>query len=292
MRRTCYGRDDDTPAIIFRNERGERRELSWRQLRSEVARIASGLKKLGIKPGDRVAGYLPNVPETVIAMLATTSVGAIWSSCSPDFGASAVVDRFGQIKPRVLFAADGYFYAGKTIDRMPVLREICKHITSIEGVVLVPYVRPDLAADKFAHAVAVQGLRQCRRASVVRAAAVRAAGVHFVFLRHDGRAQVHRAQCRRRADSTAERTHPAHGHGSAGSIFLFHHLRLGDVERAGERPRHRRHDRAVRRRTAAAGSAHPVAPGVRRTHHDLRHQPTIPCDMRTARHTARARNST
>lgn len=145
-------RDDDTPAIIFRNERGERRELSWRQLRSEVARIAAGLKKLGIKPGDRVGGYLPNVPETVIAMLAATSVGAIWSSCSPDFGASAVVDRFGQIKPRVLFATDGYFYAGKTVDRMPVVAEICTSITSIENVVLVPYVRPDLTTDKSAHA--------------------------------------------------------------------------------------------------------------------------------------------
>jgi acetoacetyl-CoA synthetase len=146
-------RDDDTPAIIFRNERGERRELSWRQLRSEVARVAAGLKKLGVKQGDRVAGYLPNVPEAVIAMLATTSMGAIWSSCSPDFGASAVVDRFGQIKPRVLFATDGYFYAGKAVDRLPVLSEICKHITSIEGVVLVPYVHPDLTANKIAHGV-------------------------------------------------------------------------------------------------------------------------------------------
>lgn len=146
-------RDDDSPAIIFRNERGERRELSWRQLRSEVARIASGLKKLGIKRGDRVAGYLPNVPEAVVAMLATTSIGAIWSSCSPDFGASAVVDRFGQIKPRILFATDGYFYAGKSIDRLSVLEDVCRHITSIEGVVLVPYLRPDLNADKFAHAV-------------------------------------------------------------------------------------------------------------------------------------------
>lgn len=146
-------RDGDTPAIIFRNERGDRRELSWKQLRSEVARIAAGLKKLGVKRGDRVAGYLPNVPETVIAMLATTSVGAIWSLCSPDFGASAVVDRFGQIKPRVLFAADGYFYAGKTVDRLPVLEQIRKQITSIECVVLVPYVRPDLAVEKSAHAV-------------------------------------------------------------------------------------------------------------------------------------------
>lgn len=145
--------DDDTPAIIFRNERGQRRELSWQQLRCEVARIADGLKRAGVKQGDRVAGCLPNIPETIIAMLATTSMGAIWSSCSPDFGASALADRFGQIKPRILIAADGYQYAGKTIDCLPVLEAICNQIPSIEGVVLVPYLREDLSTDKFAPTV-------------------------------------------------------------------------------------------------------------------------------------------
>src|SRR5687767_7060637 len=120
--------DDDSPAIISRNEGGRRRELSWRQLRSEVARIADGLRGAGVKEGDRVAGYLPNIPEAVIAMLATTSVGAIWSLCSPDFGASAVADRFGQIKPRLLIAADGYQYAGKTIDCLPVIAAVCEQI--------------------------------------------------------------------------------------------------------------------------------------------------------------------
>jgi acetoacetyl-CoA synthetase len=144
-------RDDDTPAIIFRNERGQRRELSWRQLRSEVARIADGLKKSGVKRGDRVAGYLPNLPETVIAMLATTSMGAIWSSCSPDFGVSAVTDRFAQIKPHVLFAADGYQYAGKNLDCRPVIAELCKQIPCIQTVVLVPYLSQDPTSDKPAH---------------------------------------------------------------------------------------------------------------------------------------------
>jgi acetoacetyl-CoA synthetase len=139
--------DGDGPAIIFRNERGQRRELSWRQLRDEVARVADGLRRAGIKQGDRVAGYLPNIPESVIAMLATTSVGAIWSLCSPDFGASAVADRFGQIKPRLLIAADGYQYAGKTIDCLPVIAAVCEQIPSIEGVVLVPYLRENLSAD-------------------------------------------------------------------------------------------------------------------------------------------------
>jgi acetoacetyl-CoA synthetase len=133
-------RDDDSPAIIFRNERGERRQLSWRELRRETARIADGLRAAGVKPGDRVAGYLPNLPETVIAMLATASLGAVWSSCSPDFGVSGVLDRFGQIAPKVLFAADGYRYAGKTLDCMATVRAVKQKIASIERVVLVPYL--------------------------------------------------------------------------------------------------------------------------------------------------------
>lgn len=140
--------DDDSIAIIFRNESGQRRELTRGQLRSEVARVAEGLKQAGVKADDRVAGYLPNIPETVIAMLATVSIGAIWSSCSPDFGASAVVDRFGQIKPRVLFAVDGYQYAGKTLDCLPTIAAVCKQISSIERVVLVPYLHPDVSADQ------------------------------------------------------------------------------------------------------------------------------------------------
>ncbi len=111
-------RDDEHAAIVFLNERGTRRQISHRQLRAEVARIAAGLRATGVGPGDRVAGYLPNLPETTIAMLATASLGAIWSSCSPDFGAHGVLDRFGQIAPKVLFTADGYFYAGKTFDSL------------------------------------------------------------------------------------------------------------------------------------------------------------------------------
>jgi acetoacetyl-CoA synthetase len=147
-------RDGDTPAIIFRNERGQRREVSWSQLRRETARIADGLRAAGVQPGDRVAGYLPNIPETVIAMLAATSIGAVWSSCSPDFGLSGVLDRFGQITPKVLFAADGYRYAGKTIDCMPIVRAVKEKIASIERVVLVPYQSERPALDTIDGAVA------------------------------------------------------------------------------------------------------------------------------------------
>jgi len=133
-------RDDDAVAIVFRNERGVRRELSFRQLRAEVARVASGLKELGVVAGDRVVGFVPNVPEATIAMLATASLGAIWSSCSPDFGVSGIVDRFGQITPKVLFTADGYTYAGKVIDCIATVRTVAETITSIAHVVVIPYL--------------------------------------------------------------------------------------------------------------------------------------------------------
>jgi acetoacetyl-CoA synthetase len=139
-------RDDGYPALVFVNERGTRRALSYRELRSEVGRIATGLRELGIGPGDRVAGFVPNLPESVIAMLATTSLGAAWTSCSPDFGINGVLDRFGQVAPRVLFTADGYFYNGKTLDCLAPVRGVLEQLPSVERVVVIPYVNaaPDL----------------------------------------------------------------------------------------------------------------------------------------------------
>ena len=136
------------PAIVFRNEIGLRREWSWEALRSEVGRLAAGLREAGVGPGDRVAGFMPNLPETVAAMLAAASVGATWSSCSPDFGTEGVLDRFGQIGPKVLFTADGYFYGGKTHDSLARMREVAARIGTLERVVVVPYVSdaPGLAA--------------------------------------------------------------------------------------------------------------------------------------------------
>ena len=139
--------DDEQPALVFRNERGARRTLSYRALRAEVARVAAGLESAGVVAGDRVAGFLPNLPESVIAMLATASLGAIWSSCSPDFGVSGVLDRFGQIQPKVLFTADGYFYAGKRIESLAGVAELLTRLSSVEHVVVIPYLapRPQLA---------------------------------------------------------------------------------------------------------------------------------------------------
>ncbi len=134
---------DDREAIVFWNELGRQRALSYAQLRCEVERFAAALAAAGVVAGDRVAGFLPNLPETIIAMLAVTRLGALWSSCSPDFGAKGVLDRFGQIRPRILVAADGYRYAGKEIDLLPRLREVRERIPELERVVVVPYLRPD-----------------------------------------------------------------------------------------------------------------------------------------------------
>ena len=130
----------DKTALISRLENGTRTTTSYRELYQQVAACAAALRNLGVVSGDRVAGFMPNVPETIVAMLATASIGAIWSSCSPDFGINGVMDRFGQIEPVVLFACDGYFYNGKTIDSLPRLAEICDKIDSIKTLVIVPIV--------------------------------------------------------------------------------------------------------------------------------------------------------
>ena len=135
-------RRDRSTAIVFWGEDRLKSTVTYAELYTEVSRLSQALRAAGVKPGDRVAGYMPNVPGTIIAMLAATSLGAVWSSCSPDFGVRGVLDRFGQIEPKVLFAADRYFYNGKAIDLLPRLREIADAMPSVEKLVIVPYTRP------------------------------------------------------------------------------------------------------------------------------------------------------
>ncbi|QWL61025.1 acetoacetate--CoA ligase [Aeromonas jandaei] len=131
-------RQDESPAIISRIEGSPSRTLSWRELGEQVARLAQWLRNQGIGRGDVVAAYLPNIPETVVAMLATTSLGAIWTSTSPDFGEASVVERFGQTRPRVLFSVDGYRYNGKAIDIQDKVAGVVSQIDSIEQTVMIP----------------------------------------------------------------------------------------------------------------------------------------------------------
>jgi acetoacetyl-CoA synthetase len=133
----------DKTAIIARLENGTRTTLSYEELYVQVAQLAAALRNAGVTQGDRVAGFMPNVPETIVAMLAASSLGAIWSSCSPDFGINGVLDRFGQIEPKVLFACNGYYYNGKTIDSTPRVQQIVEQIDSIEQLVMVQVTKAE-----------------------------------------------------------------------------------------------------------------------------------------------------
>ena len=136
-------RDQDVTAVIFRSETGDERTLTYGELATQVAEVRQGLRELGVTRGDRVAAYVPNIPEALVLFLATASLGAVWSSCSPDFGAPSVIDRFTQIEPKVLVAVDGYPYNGKRYDRRDVVRDIQAALPSLAATVLIPYLGTD-----------------------------------------------------------------------------------------------------------------------------------------------------
>mmetsp|Transcript_18098 Transcript_18098/g.51494 ORF Transcript_18098/g.51494 Transcript_18098/m.51494 type:complete len:585 (+) Transcript_18098:3-1757(+) len=132
-------RRDDAPALIFWGEDQVRRELSFAQLHDQVARLTAEMRRLGVNPGDRVGAVVANTPEATVAMIATQAVGGVWSSCSPDFGVEGVMDRLGQIEPRLLFATDGYLYKGKWIDTMPKVLEVSRQLPTLLQTVVLPY---------------------------------------------------------------------------------------------------------------------------------------------------------
>jgi acetoacetyl-CoA synthetase len=139
---------DDRTALVFRGEDAVRRTLTYNRLYDEVAKTAASLKAMGVVSGDRVVGFVPNMPESIIAMLAAASLGAVWSSCSPDFGIKGVLDRFGQTLPKVLFTADGYFFKGKPLSSIERIAGIVAELPSIQKIVVVPYISdtPDISA--------------------------------------------------------------------------------------------------------------------------------------------------
>ena len=142
---------DDEPALASWNEQGHQKTVSFKELKEAVTAMSAALRTAGVEPGDRVAALLPNIPEAVVAMLAATSLGAIWSSCSPDFGAQGVMDRFGQIEPKILFAANGYLYNGKEIDLLPRIRQIAFRIPTLEHVIVTPYRKRTIDLDGIRH---------------------------------------------------------------------------------------------------------------------------------------------
>lgn len=141
------------PALLFQSERQPLVEISWDELYQKVCTVADALRAMGVQRGDRVVSYMPNIPEAAIAFLASASIGAVWSSCSPDFGTRSVIDRFQQIEPKVLFAVDGYSYNGKPIDRRSTLSELQQSLPTLQKTVLVPYLHPDLSAEGYTNAM-------------------------------------------------------------------------------------------------------------------------------------------
>src|SRR5579864_5540086 len=130
---------DSSDALVFRGEDKVRRRLSWAELYDQVSRLAQAMKADGIGPGDRIGGIVANMPEAIVGMLAAASLGAAWSSCSPDFGVKGVLDRFGQIEPKILVLAEGYYYGGKSFDCLDKAAEIAGQLPSLKRVVVVPY---------------------------------------------------------------------------------------------------------------------------------------------------------
>jgi len=148
----------ERPALISQSETRPLTELSWEELARHVASVAATLRALGVQRGDRVVNYMPNIPETIIAFLATASVGAVWSSCAPEFGTQSVIDRFQQIEPKVLFAVDGYSYNGKIIDRRGILTELQAALPTLQKTVILSYAFADTRADSYTKAILWQDI--------------------------------------------------------------------------------------------------------------------------------------
>ena len=227
-------------AIVHASESEPLRELTWDELADQVARCAAGLRRLGVERGDRVAAYMPNVPETVVAFLACASIGAVWSSCAPEFGTPTVVDRFKQIEPKVLIATEGYRYGGKDFDRRERVAEIVAAIPSIEHTVLVPSGWDELLAEP--------------AELELRARAVRPPALGPLLVGHDGPPEGDRPGAGRHPPRAPEEVAAAQRPRSGRPILLVHHHRLDDVELPGGRAVVGRRDRALRR-SARSGAA-------------------------------------
>ncbi len=146
-------KDKDRPAILFQNEREPLSRISWDELERQTAAMAHFLRQAGVQPGDRVAAYLPNTPHAIVSVLAALSIGAVWSSCSPDFGANSVADRLVQIEPKVLITVDGYTYGGKPFDKRETVQEICRMLPCLQKVVFIPYLNKNAQAEDLPNAV-------------------------------------------------------------------------------------------------------------------------------------------
>ena len=202
---------DDRPALVSVREGGDvAARLTYAELYDQVARVAAFLRQAGVTAGDRVAGYLPNCHETVVAMLAATSLGAVWSSCSPDFGFRSVLERFGQIEPKVLFAADGYRYHGRNYETLSRVTEVARGIESLTHVVIVPFLEDDPDISQVPGALPWATVLDNPADSIEFAQLpFDHPHVHHVLVGHYRRSKVHCPRRRRHAHPARQGTHPA-----------------------------------------------------------------------------------
>ena len=223
------GRDEDldSVAIIAHSQTRDARELTFGELREQVARARAGLKRLGVGPGDRVVAYLPNIPETAVAFLATASLGAVWATCPPEFGVRSVVDRLGQLDPKVLLAVSGYVYGEKVIDRAENVAAIRERLPTLEAV-----DRRRVRRRRHPRGDPVGRASGRARAARVRPGAVRASALRPLLLRHDGPAEGDRARPRRDPARAPEESRPGVGRPPGRPAPVVHDDRLDDVERA------------------------------------------------------------
>ena len=259
---------DDKVAILHSSELRDDAQLTYGELRSLVARLAGALRASGVEPGDRVVAYMPNIAETVAAFLACASVGATWSSCSPDFGSRSVVDRFAQIEPKILLAVDGYGYGGKRFDRMDAVAKLQEELPTVERTVLIPYLDPDADAGRLADATRWEDFL----------AAGEDAPLEFEPVPFD-----HPLWVLYSSGTTGLPKAIVHGHGGmllehlkklnlhvdaqeGDRLFWFDHHGLDDVELPRRRAAHAGHHRALRRQPRRPG--HGRAVGSRRAHAD------------------------
>src|SRR5216117_3509984 len=264
---------DGQAALIFRDETGRSIRMTYAELYEAVARLAGSLRGVGVRPGDRVCGYMPNLIETVVAMLATTAVGAVWASCATDIGPQAALDRLGQVEPKVLFTADGYVYKGKPFVTLDNAAAVARGIPSLVRVVVASYAgaRPDLGA--IPRAVRYEEFLSAERHPAPDFEQLPFDHpVYHVLLRHDGKAEVHGAERRGRTDQPSERTLAAHRPAASRRDHLHHHMQLDDVELAPLLPGRRRLRIALRWQPRVPGSGSHVETGGGRARHNLRDQ--------------------
>ncbi len=263
---------------MFWGENKVKRAVSRAELRQQVARFAAALRAAGVVSGDRVAAYLPNLPETIVAMLATASMGAVFTSASPDFGVQGVLDRFGQTQPKILIACDGYWYNGKAVDIQAKLAELAPRLPSVWYLVLVPYLRSKTEADASA-ARLPKGVTWDRfiapHAAETALAFAPLPFAHPLYIMYSsGTTGIPKCIVHGAGGSLLQhlKEHQLHGDVRAGRpAVLLHHLRLDDVELAGVRPGLRRDPAALRRQPLRPTGPDPVGVRPERAHDPLWH---------------------